>query len=46
MIQESTEGEKFREIEQDIVERVFEMGDRTVNTLWPIARHGLARCWW
>lgn len=33
MIQESTEGGEIREIEQDIVERVFEMGDRTVNSL-------------
>jgi len=33
MIQESTEGGEIQEIEQDIVERVFEMGDRTVNSL-------------
>jgi putative hemolysin len=33
MIQESTDGGEIREIEQDIVERVFEMGDRTVNSL-------------
>ena len=33
MIQESTDGGEIQEIEQDIVERVFEMGDRTVNSL-------------
>ncbi|MBK8699968.1 MAG: HlyC/CorC family transporter [Saprospiraceae bacterium] len=33
MIQESTEGGEIQEIEQDIVERVFEMGDRTVNSI-------------
>ena len=47
MIQESTEGGEIQEIEQDIVERVFEMGDRTVNSLMTHRSwHGLAWCWW
>jgi putative hemolysin len=33
IIQESTEGGEIAEIEQDIVERVFEMGDRNVDSL-------------
>ncbi len=33
IIQESTDGGEIAEIEQDIVERVFEMGDRNVDSL-------------
>jgi putative hemolysin len=33
IIKESAEGGEIQEIEQDIVERVFELGDRKVNTL-------------
>jgi putative hemolysin len=33
IIRESAEGGEIQEIEQDIVERVFELGDRKVNTL-------------
>ena len=33
MIKESAEGGEIQEIEQDIVERVFELGDRKVNSL-------------
>jgi len=33
MIKESAEGGEIMDIEQDIVERVFELGDRRINTL-------------
>lgn len=33
IIQESTEGGEIQEIEQDIVERVFDLGDRKANSL-------------
>ncbi len=33
IIKESTDGVEIQDIEQDIVERVFEMGDRKVNSL-------------
>ncbi|GMQ30932.1 hemolysin family protein [Algoriphagus confluentis] len=34
LIKESAEGGEIMDIEQDIVERVFELGDRRVNTLF------------
>ena len=34
MIKESADGGEIQEIEQNIVERVFELGDRKVNTLF------------
>jgi putative hemolysin len=34
IIKESAEGGEIQDIEQDIVERVFELGDRKVNTLF------------
>jgi len=34
MIKESSQGGEIQDIEQDIVERVFEMGDRKVNSLF------------
>ncbi len=34
IIKESTEGGEIQEIEQDIVERVFELGDKKVNSLY------------
>jgi putative hemolysin len=33
LIKESAEGGEIQDIEQDIVERVFELGDRRINTL-------------
>ena len=46
MIQESTEGGEIQEIEQTLLERVFEMGDRTVNSpMTHRSGHGLAWCW-
>ena len=34
LIKESAEGGEIQDIEQDIVERVFELGDRRVNSLF------------
>lgn len=42
IIQDSTEGGEIQEIEQDIVERVFDLGDRKVSALMT---HKTDLCW-